>query len=267
MAEISAKDIAALRQATGAGILDCRKALQENGGDIELAKQWLREQGLVSAGKRGERENSEGAVSVVVVGDGTACGAIVELKCETDFVAKSADFVALVDKLANAVASDGEEALAAHDAEVDELKVTLKENIAVGRVHRFVAGEGSVLESYLHLQAERGKNAVLIEVSGGERELAHDVAVHIAFARPEYLSREDVPSDLVESERKTIETLSRNEGKPEAALEKIIESRLGGWFKERCLLEQAYVRDDKKSIADLLGGARIVRYAQVEIGA
>ncbi|HEV2360956.1 MAG TPA: translation elongation factor Ts [Acidimicrobiales bacterium] len=263
--EISAKDIAALRTLTGAGILDCRRALQETGGDQEAAALWLRENGLVSAAKRSDRENTEGAVAVVVTGEHPV-GAIVELKCETDFVAKSADFVSLVDKLAATLASDGEAALEALAPEVDELKVALKENIALGRVSRFEAAEGSVLGSYLHVQAERGVNAVLVELNGGTPDLAHDIAVHIAFARPEYLRREDVPAELVETERKTVEAIALNEGKPEAALEKIIDGRMTGWYKERVLLEQSYVRDEKKSISDFLGGATLVRFAQVAIG-
>jgi elongation factor Ts len=267
MAEITAKDIAALRRMTGAGILACREALEATGGDLEAAKQWLREKGLVSAGQRADRENDEGAVSVVVLGDGRQVGAIIELKCETDFVAKSTDFVALVDKLATACATDGTAALAGHADEVDSLKVTLKENIALGRVERFEAAEGSVLGSYLHIQADRGVNAVLVEVGGGDHDLAHNLAIHIAFTRPQYLRVEDVPEEVVATERKTLEAQSRNEGKPEAAMDKIVEGRLRGWYKERVLLEQGYVRDEKKTIAQLLGDATIVRFAQVAIGA
>src|SRR5580658_7034694 len=124
MAEITAKLVAELRQATGAGILDCRKALIENDGDIEKAKQWLREQGLAGAGKRGDRERAEGAVSVVVTGEGRI-GAVVALECETDFVAKSAEFVRLVDALCETLATEGEEGLASHTSEIDELKVIL----------------------------------------------------------------------------------------------------------------------------------------------
>ena len=265
MAEITAKDIQALRQATGAGILDCRKALQENDGDIERAKQWLREQGLVSAGRRAERENTEGAVSVVVSGGGNV-GAIVELRCETDFVAKSPDFVALVDKLAAATADEGTGALEEFGNEVDELKVTLKENIAVGRVERFEAAPGNALGSYLHFQADRGVNGVLVELAGGSGDLARELAIHIAFTRPPYLRAEDVPEDVVAAERATVEAMARNEGKPDAALPKIIEGRMHGWFVEQALLEQKYVRDEKVSITQLLGDAKVVRFAQVAIG-
>ena len=265
MAEITAKDIATLRQLTGAGILDCRRALQETEGDLEKAKQWLREQGLAGASKRSDRERAEGAVSVIVTDSGRV-GAVVALECETDFVAKSTDFVNLVDNIAEALADKGHDGIAAYQSKIDELKVTLKENIDLGKHERFEAADGSVLESYLHVQNGRGVNGVLVELAGGSHELAHDIALHVAFARPEYLRREDVPADEVERERETVRTISINEGKPEAALDKIVEGRLNGWFKEIVLLEQSFARDDKKSITELLGGAEIVRFAQVVVG-
>ncbi len=266
MAEITAKDVQALRQATGAGILDARRALQEAGGDPEKARRWLREQGLAGAAKRGDRERAEGAVSVVVPGEGRS-GAVVSLECETDFVAKSADFVRLVDVLAEAIALRGEGAIAEHADEIDELKVVLKENIAVGRHVRFEAAAGGALGSYLHVQNGRGVNGVLVEVAGGSPELAHDVAVHIAFARPEYVRRDEVPEEAIAAERETITAIARNEGKPEAQLQKIVEGRLNGWFKERVLLDQPYARDEKLTIAQLVGQARITRFAQVVVGA
>ena len=225
-----------------------------------------REQGLAGASKRSDRERAEGAISVVVTGEGRL-GAIVALECETDFVAKSADFVRLVDALADGYAREGEPALEAAGAEIDALKVTLKENIAVGRRVRFESEEGAVLDSYLHVQNGRGVKGVLIELQGGTAELAHDIAVHIAFARPEYLSRDEVPADAVAAERATVEAIARNEGKPEAQLEKIIEGRMNGWFKERVLLEQPFAKDEKRTITSVLGAAKIRRFAQVVIGA
>jgi elongation factor Ts len=265
MADVTAKDIQALRQATGAGILDCRRALQENDGDLEKAKQWLREKGLVAAGRRADRENSEGAVSVVVSGGGLV-GAVLELRCETDFVAKSPDFVALVDKLAAAVADEGEKAVEEYADEIAELNVTLKENIALGRAVRFEAADGNVLGSYLHIQADRGVNGVLVEVAGGSSELAREVAIHIAFTRPSYLRVEDIPEEAVAAERATFEAMARNEGKPDAALAKIVDGRLHGWYAEQALLAQKYVRDEKTTIVQLLGDATVVRFAQVAIG-
>ncbi|MGH9171916.1 MAG: translation elongation factor Ts [Acidimicrobiales bacterium] len=266
MAEFSTKDISELRRRTGAGILDCRAALETSDGDIDNAAQWLREQGKASAGKRADRQRAEGAVAVVVEGD---LGAIAALECETDFVAKSAEFVQLVDELAAELAAGGDAALEVQRERVEKLAIVLKENIGIGRTQRFEAAEGSILDSYLHIQNGRGVNAVLVEITGSDHALGHDIAVHIAFARPEYLRREDVPAEVVASERQTAETIARNEGKPEGALPKIIDGRLTGWFKEHCLLEQPYVRDEKKTIADLMrdaGGVEPTRFAQVVVG-
>ena len=260
----SAKDVSTLRQMTGAGILDCRNALEESGGDIEEAAKLLRMKGLSGAAKRSDREASEGAVAVARSGD---VAAIVELRCETDFVAKAAKFVALADDLAALVATKGEDAVAELDDVIDELRATLKENISVGRVRRLVAEPGQVLDTYLHEQAGRGVNGVAVVIEGGTDELAHDIAVHIAFTKPTYLSRDEVPEADVAAERATVTEISRNEGKPEAAMEKIVEGRMTGWFKDRVLLDQAYVRDEKQTIAGMLGSARIVSFAQVVIGA
>jgi len=259
----TAKDVQALRQSTGAGMMDAKRALEANDGDMDAAKQWLREKGLAASAKRDERENTQGAVALFLDGN---VGAIVELKCETDFVASSEHFKQLASDLASLVALRGESATEQRAKELEDLRITLKEKIELGDVVRIEAGDGHVLESYLHVQGGRGVNAVLVELDGGTSQLAHDVAVHIAFARPRYLSKDDVPADVVAKERETLTALSRNEGKPEQALPKIVEGRLGGFFKEVALLEQPYAKDDKQSISQLLGGAKIVRYAQVEIG-
>src|SRR5437016_2838883 len=263
MADFTAKDVQRLRQATGAGMMDAKKALEANGGDFEAATQWLREKGLASALKRTDRENAQGAVAITRDG---VVAAMVELKCETDFVAKSPDFVNLGDELAALVAAKGEDAATERSDAIDELKVTLKENIELGRVVRFDAASGNALDTYLHVQSDRGVNGVLVELKGGSQELAHDIAVHIAFGKPEYLRREDVPQAEVDAERQTLEATARNSGKPEQALPKIVEGMLNGWFKERVLLDQPYAKDDKQSVQQVLGGAEIVRFAQVVIG-
>ena len=260
---ITAKEVQKLRQSTGVGILDAKRALEANDGDMDAATQWLRVQGLASAAKRSDRKAGEGAVTVVRDGN---VAAIVELRCETDFVAKSEEFVSLVDEIAARVCADGEDATAQFQDRIETLLTTLKENISIGRVYRLTAGDGEVVDTYFHPQAGRGVNAVAVVVKGGTEEIAHDVAVHIAFAKPSYLRRSDVPSDLVDAERKTVEEISRNEGKPDAALPKIIEGRLNGWFKERVLLEQPYVKDEKQSIEQFLNGATIEAFAQVVVG-
>ena len=259
----TAQDVKALRDSTGAGMMDCKKALEETDGDIEAAKQYLREKGLAASAKRDDRENNQGVVALVIEGN---VGAIVKLKSETDFVAGSDQFKGEAETLAKLVVAEGEGAVAQRATQLEDLKITLKEKIELGEVVRFEAAPGNVLDSYLHIQGGRGVNAVLVEMSNASQELAHDIAVHIAFARPKYLSRNDVPADVVEHERQTLETISRNEGKPEAALPKIIEGRLNGFYKDVALLDQPYAKDDKQSIKQVIGSASIVRFAQVEIG-
>jgi elongation factor Ts len=259
----TAKDVQGLRQATGAGMMDAKKALEATDGDIEAAKQWLREQGLAASARRSERENVQGVVAVVIDDN---VGALVELKCETDFVAASEHFKLEAQELARLVAAKGGGAVAERQPRLDDLKITLKENIEVGKVARLEADDGQVIDSYLHIQGGRGVNGVLVVIDGGDKQLAHDVAVHVAFARPRYLTRDDVPAEVVEAERATLEAITRNEGKPEQAIPKIVEGRLGGFFKNVALLDQPYAKDDKQSIGQLLGDARVVDFAQVEIG-
>jgi elongation factor Ts len=265
MADFTAKDVQALRQATGAGMMDAKKALQEADGETERAKKLLREWGLGKADDRADRENAQGAIAIAT--SDHAVG-LVELKCETDFVAKSPDFVALTQALADSVAAGGEAAVGDHKDAVDDLKVTLKENIEVGRLVQVTFGDGEAVGTYLHRQDGRGVNGVVVVLGSGSEELAHDIAVHIAFAKPQYLAREDVPADVVEEERQALLGITKAEGKPEAAWPKIVEGRLNGWYKERVLLEQPFVRDEKQTIAQVAaaGGAEVARFAQLFIG-
>ncbi len=263
----TAKDVQTLRQSTGAGMMDAKKALEANDGDFEAAKQWLREKGLAASSGRGDRENTQGLVALVVrVVNDSNVGAIVKLKSETDFVAGSDQFKQEAAALVALVAEKGEAAVAERASILDDLKIVLKENIELGTVARIEAAPGNVIGSYLHIQGGRGVNAVLVEMAGASDELAHDVAVHIGFARPKYLSRDSVPADVLDRERATLEALSRNEGKPEAALPKIVEGRISGFFKDVALLEQPYAKDDKQSVKQIIGSATIVNFAQVEIG-
>jgi elongation factor Ts len=259
----TAQDVKALRESTGAGMMDCKKALEETGGDIEAAKQLLREKGLAASAKRDDRDNNQGVVALKVDGD---VGAIVQLKSETDFVAGSDQFKAEADALVEVVLADGADAVSKRDAELEELKITLKEKIELGDVVRMDAADGNTIGSYAHIQGGRGVNGVLVEIIGDNAELAHDVAVHIAFARPQYLTRDEVPAEVVEAERKTLETITLNEGKPEQAVPKIVEGRLNGFFKDVCLLEQPYAKDDKQSVKQVIGDSEIIRFAQVAIG-
>jgi len=259
----TAKDVQKLRRLTGVGMMDAKKALEANNGDMQAAIQWLRVQGLASAAKRANREAGEGAVAVVRV---DKVAAIVELRCETDFVAKSEEFVSLADEIAARVCADGEGAVSEFQGHIETMLTTLKENISIGRVYRLEAGADEVVDTYIHLQSGRGVNAVAVVLKGANEEVAHEIAVHIAFAKPSYLGRDDVPQSEVDAERATVEEITRNEGKPEAAWPKIIEGRLNGWFKERVLLEQPYVKDEKETVERFLKGATITAYAQVVIG-
>lgn len=263
MPGFTAKDVQALRQATGVGMLDAKKSLVENDGDFDKAVLWLREQGLASQAKRADREATEGAVSIGRAGNVIS---IVQLRSETDFVAKSEEFKKMVDELAEMVAAKSESALDERASDLEDMKTRLKENISVGKVVRIEAPADGAVDSYLHLQAGRGVNAVVVAVSGGSEEMAHDIAAHIAFARPIYISRDEVPESEVAAERETVEKIARNEGKPDAALPKIIEGRLSGWYKERVLVDQAYIKDEKQTVAKFLGTASITQFAQVVIG-
>ena len=264
MAEFTAKDVQALRQATGAGMMDAKKALVEADGDFEAATKKLREKGLAKAATRTDRDNVEGVVAVAESDSGAA---IVQLKSETDFSAKSDDFVTLTQDIADAVAADGPTAVDGFTGRIDDLKVTLKENIDLGEVVHVAKGDGKVIDTYVHVQDGRGVNGVITVLDGGTPELAHDISIHIAFTKPAYLRREDVPEAAVEEERNTLTEITRKEGKPEQALPKIVEGKLGGWFRDQVLLEQKFVRDEKQTIEGLLGDVTLERFEQVVIGA
>jgi elongation factor Ts len=277
--DFSAADVAALRKATGAGMMDCKQALTESGGDVEAAKDWLRTKGLSGAGKRAGRAAEQGAVEVVVDGP---VGAIAELTAETDFVAKGADFTATVARLARLAVDEKKEELAALSFEestveeyVTRLASNLGENVALGRVILFESPDG-LLDGYKHVQNERGTIGVLVELGGVDpgdakaREVAHDVALHVASAAPRWVTRDDVPADVIEKERAVLEELTRNEGKPENALAKIVDGRLNGFYKDNVLVDQAFVREPKTTIGKLLeglgDGAAVRRFARVKVG-
>jgi len=257
----TAKDVQNLRQATGAGMMDAKRALEETDGDFDAAAKALREKGLAKSVDRSDRENTQGVVAVATA---PAVAVIVELKCETDFVAKSEEFIAVAQQLADAVAAGG--SVDDHKERVDDLKVKLKENIDVGRVERVEVDAGQVVDTYLHKQEGRGVNGVIVVLDGGDVTLAHEVAVSAAFSKPRYLARTEVPQADADEERATLEGITRAEGKPEQAIEKIVDGRLNAWFKGQVLLEQPYAKDDKQSITQLLGEAKVARFAQVYIG-
>ncbi len=259
----TAKDVATLRAATQVGMMDCKKALEACDGDIDKAIQYLREKGMTKAAERADRDNNQGCVALVIDGN---VGAMVQIKCETDFVAASDGFKGLAQEMAALVAAKGEDAVNEKKDALENLIITLKENIEMGRVVRFEAAAGNLLDHYLHMQGGRGVNGVLVEVIGATQEQAHDVAVHAGFTKPKYLSRDEVSAETLAAERATLEAITRNEGKPEAAIAKIVEGRIGGFYKDNCLVEQAFVKDEKQTIAQYLGSGSVVRFAQILIG-
>jgi elongation factor Ts len=279
MAEVSAKDVAALRKITGAGMMDCKKALLENDGDFERAKDWLREKGIAGAAKREGRAADQGAVEVVVAGD---VGAVVELNCETDFVAKGDAFGRALAALTRLVVDEGDTALGAKkidgetvDDYIKGLSGTLGEKIELGRLYRFETSDG-LLDGYKHVQNERGTVGVLVELGGVDRSdeqaraVAHDIALHIASAAPRYVTRDEVPAVDVSRERDIYAAQTREEGKPEQAWPKIVEGKLNGFYKSVVLLEQSFVKDNKQTIDAVvksLGPQAHVRgFARVKIG-
>ncbi|AJT40508.1 translation elongation factor Ts [Psychromicrobium lacuslunae] len=281
MANYTAADIKALRERTGAGMMDVKKALDEANGDAEKALELIRIKGLKGATKREGRSTAEGLVAATVQTEGQqSVGVMVEVNCETDFVAKSAPFIEFSNKVLAAAVSSGAEdvdSLLGTDVEgkplselVIEAGALLGEKVAVRRLARVA---GATVDAYLHktskdLPAQVG---VLFAVEGEGDEVvaaAHDVAVHIAAYTPNYLNRDEVPAELVESERRIADETARAEGKPEGALAKIVEGRLTGFFKENVLLDQPFAKDAKKSIAQVLEEAKAtpVAFARFRVG-
>ncbi|MEW2502262.1 translation elongation factor Ts [Amycolatopsis sp. CA-161197] len=269
MANYTAADVKRLREMTGAGMMDCKKALEENDGDFEKAVEFLRIKGAKDVGKRAERATAEG----LVTGEG---GVLIELDSETDFVAKNDDFQQLAAKIvevAKTLKTSDVEALKAADLDgkpvidtVQELSARIGEKLELRRV---VAFEGKTA-TYLH---RRGSDlppavGVLVEFTGDDAEAARGAAMQVAALRAKYLTREEVPAEIVENERRIAEQTAREEGKPEQALPKIIEGKVTAYYKDNVLLEQPSVKDNKKTVKALLdeAGVTLTRFARFEVG-
>lgn len=278
MAKFTAADIKALREKTGAGMLDVKNALTESDGDAAKAEEILRLKGLKVAAKREGRTASNGLVlSHIADSDEGQTGIIVEVNAETDFVAKNAKFIAFAeDILAAAVAANAtnvEEVLAAPHAEgtvadaVNNMIGVIGEKLSVGRVETL---SGEHVASYMHRTSTDlpPQVAVLVATDDAGEAVAHDVAVHIAAMAPQYLSESDVPEEVIENERRIATELTISEGKPEKAVPKIVEGRLAGFLKQITLLDQAYARDPKKSVGQVLkeAGATVTGFARVRVG-
>lgn len=279
MAKYTAADIKALRERTGAGMMDVKKALDEADGDSAKALEIIRVKGLQGVSKREDRAASDGLVAATVVAEGDGeTGVLVEVNSETDFVAKNEVFGTLAEQvLAAAVASGATDVdtLLAAPAEgttvgdlVNQTAATMGEKIVVRRVARV---SGPKVATYLHRTARDlpPQVGVLVATDEAGAEIARDIAMHIAAYSPTYLSREDVPADVVANERRIAEETSRNEGKPEAALPKIVEGRMNGFFKETVLLDQPYARDPKVSVGKVVSdaGATVTGFARFRVGA
>jgi elongation factor Ts len=275
MANYTAADVKTLRERSGAGMMDCKSALDEANGDIDKAMEVLRLKGLKGVTKREGRTTSNGIIIARVAGNK---GYLIELACETDFVAKAEKFVALGDLIADAIAAAGAETVEAGlavsvsgktvgDAITDEAAI-MGEKVELRKVH--VVSDDNI-DAYLHRTSKDlpPQVGVLLAFKGSDVETAHDVAVHIAAFSPTYLTIADVPQDIVDTERRIATETARNEGKPEAALEKIVEGRVKGFFKENCLLEQDFAKDNKLSVAKVLEqhGLTVSSFVRLRVGA
>jgi elongation factor Ts len=279
---ITPKDVSELRARTGAGMMDCKRALEETGGDMEKAVELLRKKGIAKAEKRVGRSASQGVVMVETSADGRE-GAMVELNCETDFVARTEGFQALARALASHVAAHAEPGIDAGNVqdqpysagktvaqEIKEVSGKVGEVVALNHYARFTPADG-VVGHYLH---HNGMVGVLVELAGASGDaalaLARDVALHISFADPIGITGADVPAELVERERRIAEEQVAQEGKPEAIRAKIVDGKIRKFIAERTLLEQPFVRDDKTTVGQVMkkvgAGITVTRFARFKVG-
>jgi len=280
MANFTAADVKRLRDQTGAGMMDCKNALAEADGDLENAVELLRVKGVKDAGKRATRTAANGLVTAEL--DGTHAGVLVELNCETDFVAKTPLFQETAKQIADAaITSKAADRLTLLSAElsaeakpgvtveqlIEEAGASLKEKLELGRFVRF---EGGYIKAYLHRSdaALPPTLGVLVQLDQENSQVATDLAQQVAAMRPLYTTREDVPADVVEKERRIAEQITREEGKPEQAIPKIVEGRLNAYFKDAVLTEQVYVKDNKTAIKQLLAqnNLTVTNFARFQVG-
>ncbi|AIO17918.1 Elongation factor Ts [Candidatus Izimaplasma bacterium HR1] len=269
---ISAKLVKELRNKTGAGMMDCKKALTATDGDIEKAVDWLREKGIAKAAKKQSRIAAEGLVSVMVNGNESL---VFELNCETDFVAKNDNFRALTDKVGTAIlnskATNLEEAL---QVELDgkaletilvESTMTIGEKISLRRVTRIVKEDSASFGAYTHMG---GKIVALTVVEGVDQEAAKDVAMHVAAINPKYMSSADISEDVIEHERQVLTNEALNEGKPANIVEKMVVGRLNKYLKEICLVNQPFVKDPDLTVEKFVKAknGKIVSFLRLEVG-
>ena len=267
---ISASTVKELRERTGAGMMDCKKALTATDGDMQKAIDWLREKGIAKAAKKSGRVAAEGAVAAYVSAD-RKTGVLLEVNCETDFTANNENFRALEKKILEQIAAENPADLdALNDSVIDGKKVsdlvteataTIGEKISVRRFVRYQT-EGK-LTSYIHMG---GKIGVLVDMTGGSDELGKDVAMQIAAANPSAVDRAGVDASELEHEKEVLRKQALEEGKPEKIVEKMVMGRINKFYKEVCLVEQIFVKDNEKTVKDILGGEKVLRFVRYQLG-
>jgi elongation factor Ts len=253
MTTISASLVKELREGTGAGMMDCKRALEETGGDIEAATRLLREKGMAGAAKRADRSTPEGLVGYRIEGDK---GTMVAVGCETEPVSKNEEFQAFAEKVLETALTGGSIAVEALDQERQELVAKLGENIQIVGVSQF---EGDTIAAYVHPPAN--KIGAIVRVRGGSPEMARDLAMHLSFARPRYLSREQVPAADVEAEKEILAAQDDVASKPEAVRPKIIEGRIQKWFADSVLVDQPWFRDAGQTTQQAIGDMEVLDFA------
>ena len=271
---VTAALVKELREKTGAGMMDCKKVLTETDGDLEKAAELLREKGITKAAKKSGRVAAEGMVEAYISED-EKVGAIVEVNSETDFVAKNEEFRTFVMDVAKQIVKNNPEsveALLAEPAMFEEGKTvnealigkiaTIGENISIRRFARFETTDG-LIEKYIHGD---GKIAVLVNMTSETKELAKDVCMQIAAARPEFIDRDQVPAERVEKEKEILKIQTMNEGKPEAIAEKIVLGRINKFYQEICLVDQEFVKDPSKKVSEILKDSKVLEFARFETG-
>ena len=249
----TSKDVMELRKKTGAGVADCQKALKETNGDMDKAVDFLREKGIATAAKKASRIAAEGIVYATIKGN---TGVLVEVNCETDFVAKGDQYKEFVAQVADFVAAndiaDIDALVAAKNEETIAATAKIGEKISIRRFAKYTAGNG-IVESYIHMG---GKVGVLVEIEGCTceiaQELAHDVALQIAAAKPLYLNASEVPAEVLDHEKEILRAQALNEGKPAAIVDRMVEGRVKKYYEEFCLLNQAFVKDPSMTIEKLV---------------
>ena len=271
MAKITAAMVKELREKTGAGMMDCKKALTATDGDQEKAVDFLREKGIAKAEKKAGRIAAEGVVAVYRSDDGKVVS-MVEVNCETDFVSATDNFHAVADKIAKQIADvDPKDLDDLNDSELDGKKVSdlvtetiasIGEKVAIRRFARYAVEDGQIA-SYIHMGGAIG---VLVDLDGGDAQLGKDIAMQVAASNPDSIDSTGVSQEAIEREKEVARAKAIEEGKPEKILDRIVEGRIKKYYKEVCLVEQPFVKDDKKSVQAVLGNVKVRRFARFQLG-